>query len=93
MGEEDDTVDGCAANMRGPAGSGYGRSKRGARVSNARGWSLGWPCELGGLAWPAAARANWAGWLLLRASGPSRPGLRGPLPHFLFLFSFSSSLI
>ena len=49
---------------------------------------LDWPRELG---WPAAARANWAGWLL-RASGPSRPSqLRAFFFSFsLFLFYFSS---
>ena len=80
-----------------------GRLTRGARVAAAAseggeargrerraGWLLGLH-ELMGR--PAATR--WRGWSVAGwAMKPSRPSrLRGPLPHFLFLFSFSSSLI
>ena len=41
MGEEDDTVDGCVADMRGPAGNGSERGRRvrgcGRRAGPARG--------------------------------------------------------
>ena len=60
MGEEDDTVDGGAADMRGPAASGceQGRwvRRRGRRAGPARGPRVRWE---DGKGW----QANWAGWL------------------------------
>ena len=82
MGEEDDTVDGCVADTRGPAGSGCGRRKRGARVSSARGWSLGRARALGegGRGW----QAGWAGWLTRAELLARRPTSSFPFSVFHF---------
>ena len=70
---------------------------RRAGVSSALAGLLDWPRELGR---SAATRARWASWLLLRASGPSRPSqLRAffsssfSIFHFFFhLFEFKFGL-
>ena len=89
MGEEDGTVDGCAADMRGPASSGSERGRRvrgrGRRAGPARGpraragktgRGIGRPVGLASMG--RAGRAAWA----------ARPSLL----FFSFLFFFPSSL-
>jgi len=87
--------------MRGPADSGCGRSKKG-RVGEQHAGLATWAARESGQ--PAAKRAlgegerGWAGWLarwgwLGCEAERAWATARLPLPHFLFLFSFSSSLI
>ena len=78
------------ADAWGPVAVAASEARRRAGVSSALAGLLDWPRELGR---SAATRARWASWLLLRASGPSRPSqLRAfffSLPFsVLFFFSF-----
>ena len=67
----------------GPVAVAASEAGRRAGMSSALAGLLGWPRDLGR---PTATRASWAGWLLLCASGPSRPS---QLWAFFFSFPFS----
>ena len=79
MGEEDNTVDGGAADMRGPAASGYERGRRvrerGRRAGLARGLRTCAPVQGG---------RGWAGW----AAKPSSLGCEAFFLVSFFCFSF-----
>ena len=79
MGEEDDTVDRGAANMRGPAGSGCERGRRvrerGRHAGPARGLRTCAPVQGG---------RGWAGW----AAKPSSLGYEAFFLVSFFCFSF-----
>ena len=84
MGEEDDTIYACAADMRGPAGSGSERGRRvrgrGRRAGPARGPRARWE---DGKGW----QAGWAGWLA-RAE-QTEAACEAYILSLLFLFCFS----
>ena len=83
MGEEDNTVDGCAADMRGPAGSGCEQGRRvrerGRRAGPARGLRACAPVQGG---------RGWAGW----ATKPSSLGCEAFFLVSFFCFFISSLL-
>ena len=89
MGEEDDTVDGGAADMRGPVGSGCERGRRvrerGRRAGPAHGPCARWEDGKG-----LAGRLGW----LAVVGRAGRGGLRGlhPFSSFSILFIISSLL-